>query len=230
MISSHHDPSPSQWFSRIASTLDRRSASRLILLYLGAVLARGRRSVTTWIRAAGLSDQFRPCYTTVAAAGKTADHAAARLALAALKPLVAGAEPLTLALDDTPTERYGPHVQGAGIHHNPTPGPAGSPSLYGHVFVVLGLLATHPAWGTITLPLLARLYVRKKDLPGIDPKHRPPFRTKLELAVELLKWAKLWLGLLGKPLWVVVDGAYAKAPLPQAGPVDGRDGRQPPAQ
>src|SRR5262249_36705894 len=69
----------------------------------------------------------------------------------------------------------------------------------------------HPAWGVIALPLLARLYVRKKDLIGIDPKHRPAFRTKLELAVELLRWAKPRLGLLGKPLWVVADGAYAKA-------------------
>src|SRR6185312_525071 len=120
-------------------------------------------------------------------------------------------ERVTLALDDTPTQRYGPHVQEAGVHHNPTPGPAGSPYVYGHVFVVLGLLVTHPAWGVIALPLLARLYVRKKDLPGIDPKHRPEFRTKLELAIELLRWAKLWLGLLGKPLWVVADGAYAKA-------------------
>ncbi|HMB04260.1 MAG TPA: transposase [Isosphaeraceae bacterium] len=45
----------------------------------------------------------------------------------------------------------------------------------------------------------------------MDPKHRPPFRTKLELAMGLLRWAKTWLGLLGKPLWVVADGAYAKA-------------------
>src|SRR5439155_14198992 len=81
---------------------------------------------------------------------------------------------------------------------------------YGHVFVVLGSLVAQRSWGVIALPLLARLYVRKKDLPGIDPKHRPEFRTKLELAVELLRWAKLWLGLLGKPLWVVADGAYAK--------------------
>ena len=93
----------------------------------------------------------------------------------------------------------------------PAPGPAGSPYVYGHVFVVLGLLAAHPAWGVIALPLLARMCVRKKGLIGIDPKHRPAFRTKLELAVELLRWAKLWLGLLGKPLWVVADGAYAKA-------------------
>ena len=33
-------------------------------------------------------------------------------------------ERLLLALDDTPTKRYGPKVQGAGIHHNPTSGPA----------------------------------------------------------------------------------------------------------
>jgi hypothetical protein len=101
-------------------------------------------------------------------------------------------------------------VQGAGIHHNPTPGPAGSSYIYGHVFVVIGLLVTHRAWGVTALPLLARLYVREKDLPTIDPKYRPAFRTKLELAVELLRWAKSWLDLLGKPIWVVADGAYAK--------------------
>jgi hypothetical protein len=183
------------------------------MLFLGAVLARGRRTVTSWIRAARLSDQFRPCYTAVAAAGKRADRIAARLAMEVIEPLVKGTERLTFAIDDTPTERYGPHVPGAGVHHNPTPGPAGSPYVYGHVFVVLGLLVAHPAWGTIALPLLARMDVRKKDRPGIDPKHRPPFRTKLELAVELLRWAKLWLGPLGKPLWVVADGAYAKKDL-----------------
>ena len=45
------------------------------------------------------------------------------------------------------------------------------------------------------------------------PKHRPVFRTKLELAVELLRWASTCLAPLGKSLWVVVDGAYAKAPF-----------------
>jgi hypothetical protein len=210
MISSHPTLAPCQWFARLAAALDRRSAPRFALLLLGAILARGRRTVTTWIRAAKLSDQFRPCYTTVAAAGKRADRIARRLLTEVVEPLTAGAGRLVLALDDTPTERYGPHVQGAGVHHNPTPGPAGSPYVYGHVFVVLGLLVNHKAWGVIALPLLARLYVRKKDLPSIDPKHRPEFRTKLELAVELLRWAKPWLGLLGKPIWVVADGAYAK--------------------
>jgi hypothetical protein len=210
MTSSHPTLVPCQWFVRLASVLDRRSAPRLALLLVGAVLAGGRRTVTTWIRAAGLSDRFRSCYIAVAAAGKRAERIGTRLLLDVVVPLAAGSGRLTLAIDDMPTRRYGPYVQAAGIHHNPTPGPAGSPHLYGHVFVVLALLIEHRSRSEIALPLLSRLYVRKKDLPAIDPRHRPEFRTKLELAVELLRWAKLWLGLLGKPLWVVADGAYAK--------------------
>jgi len=61
--------------------------------------------------------------------------------------------------------------------------------IYGHVWMVLGLLATHASWGVIALPLLAKLSIRKKDLPAIHPKHRPTFRTKLEMAAELLEWA-----------------------------------------
>jgi hypothetical protein len=204
-------PTPCQWFSYLASALDRRSAVRLALVFVGVLLASGRRTVTSWIRAAGLSGDYKPVYTTVAAAGKRADFVAARLAIEVVKPLVVGAGRLTFALDDTPTQRYGPHVQGAGIHHNPATGPAGGPFVYGHVWVVLAALVRHRNWGTVALPLLARLYVRAKDLAGIDPRHRPAFRTKLELAVELLRWARSWLGHWCQSLWVVADGAYAKA-------------------
>lgn len=136
-------------------------------------MARGRRAATGWIRAAG----------------QRTDRIAARLASEVLRPL-AGTSRLVLALDDTPTVRHGRHVQGAGIHHNPTPGPVGGRFVYGHVWVVLGMLVAHPLWGVIALPLLARLYVRKTDLAAIDPRHRPAFATKLELAVELVRWAK----------------------------------------
>ena len=213
MPSSHPLPTSCHWFSALAAALDPRSAPRLAWLFVGAVLARSRRTVTSWIRAAGLSAEYRACYTTVAAVGKRTDLTAAHLVRDVVKPLVAGADRLTVAIDDTPTPRHGRHVQGAGVHHNPTPGPAGSEFVYGHVWVVLGLLASHAAWGVVALPLLARLYVRQKNLAGIAPADRPEFRTKLELAVELMRWAKLWLGMLGRPLWVVTDGAYACAPF-----------------
>jgi len=54
MTSSHPTPAPCQWISRLATALDRRSAPRLALLFLCAILARGRRTGTAWIRAATL--------------------------------------------------------------------------------------------------------------------------------------------------------------------------------
>jgi len=53
-----------------------------------------------------------------------------------------------LAVDDSPTKRYGPKVQGAGIHHHPTPGPAGHKFLYGQIWVAISLLLRHPLWQT----------------------------------------------------------------------------------
>lgn len=110
MASSRALPPTCHWFSRLASALDPRSAPRLAWLLVGAVLARGRRTVTSWIRAAGLSDDYRPCYTTVSAVGRRTDLMAAHLAHEVVKPLVAGSERLTFALDQTPTERYGRNV------------------------------------------------------------------------------------------------------------------------
>jgi hypothetical protein len=91
---------------------------------------------------------------------------------------------LLFALDDTPTARYGPCVQGAGVHHNPSPGPAGEKFVYGHVWVALAWLARHSRWDTLSLPLRALLYVRKKDLPRLAKACPWEFRTKLELAAE----------------------------------------------
>ena len=98
MPSSHPLPPSCHWFSRLASALDPRSAPRLAWLLVGAILARGRRTVTSWIRAAGLSREYRPCYTTVTAAGRRADSIAARLLHTVVKPLIAGADRLTFAI------------------------------------------------------------------------------------------------------------------------------------
>jgi hypothetical protein len=205
----------SAWFSQIAGALDRRSAARLVRLFCGALFARGRRTVTSWFRAAGVTDDFRPAYQTLWAAGRRADALAYRLLGCVLLPLLRllPGDRLLFGLDDSPTARYGPHVQGAGIHHNPTPGPAGEKFLYGHLWVTLAWLARHPLWHTLSLPLRALLYVRAKDVPALVKQYPWTFRTKLELAVELVRWLVIWLGHLGKALWLVVDGAYAKRPF-----------------
>jgi hypothetical protein len=142
--------------------LDRRTVLRLPLL----LLASGRHTATSWFRAAGITDEFRPAYHTIYAVGRRANQLAITAWLTA-RPCLTTSRRLLLAIDDTPTPRYGPCVEGAGIHHNPTPGPAGEKFIYGQQDPEVGLwwmpagLAQHPDWGTLSLLLHASLYVRQ---------------------------------------------------------------------
>src|SRR5262245_24684796 len=149
-------------FFDLAHWLHKRSAARLPLLLVGILFAQGRGTVTSWFRAAGIADAFRPAYTTVCAVGRET-NAMALSTLHALQPLLGNGR-LRVAIDDTPSARYGPAVEGAGIHHNPSPGPAGEQYVYGHVWVTVAALAQHADWGTIALPLQAQLYIRAADL------------------------------------------------------------------
>jgi hypothetical protein len=215
MLFSHLPAALSAWLLQIVAPLDRRSAPRLLRLLLGALFARGRRTVTSWFRAAGITTDFPRAYNALWSAGRHAAALAHRLLGCALLPLMRrlpGGH-LLFGLDDTPTARYGPHVQGAGVHHNPSPGPAGEKYVYGHVWVTLAWLARHPLWATLALPLRALLYVRAKDVPRLAKAYPWQFRTKLELAAELVRWLVSWLGRTGKALWLVADGAYAKRPF-----------------
>lgn len=197
-------------FARLAFWLDKRSAARLPQLLSGILFAHGRRTVTSWFRAAGISVEFRQGYVTVCAIGREAEHMALTVEHT-IEPLL-DSKRLMVAQDDSPTKRYGPEVEGAGIHHNPTPGPAGEKHLYGHNWVVLAGLGKHPDWGTIALPIQAQLYIRKVDLDKLPPERPRLFKTKLELAVEQLRWLKPWVENHFEERWSVTDGGYAKKP------------------
>ncbi len=197
------------WVALLAKPLHGRSSWRLARVILGILLAQGRRTASSWWRAAGVGDEFRSYYYFLDSIGRKATAVATVVFALVRDEIDSGGGHWLFAIDDTPTQRYGPKVQGAGIHHNPTPGPAGSKFLYGHSWVVLNRVLRHPENGTIGLPLLGRLYIRKKDVPELPRDIHWTFRTKLKLAAELIKWAGAQtVGHSERP-WVVVDGAYA---------------------
>jgi hypothetical protein len=202
----------SEWMEWLGAGLHGRCRWRLPILLCGILFAKGRRTAASWLRAAGVGTNFSDYYYFIAAVGRKAKTVATRLLLLLLQRLPRG-DHILLALDDTPTKRYGPKVQGAGIHHNPTPGPADAKFLYGHIWVTLAWVARHPLWGTIGLPLRAALYIRQKDIAKLPEKLGGKFRTKLEQGAALVVWAWMIIAETGKRLWVVADGAYAKRPF-----------------
>jgi DDE superfamily endonuclease len=201
-----------EWGEWLAAGLHARNRWRLPLLLLGILFARGRRTVTTWLRAVGIRHDFNDYYYFLAPLGRKTESVATQLFLLLLRNLPLP-QRLLAVIDDSPTKRYGPKVEGADIHHNPTPGPADQKYLYGHIWVTISLALRHPLWGALALPLRAMLYVRQKTLPSIPKKRGWKFRTKLELAARLVEWLAGLVKQAGKTLWVVVDGGYTKLPF-----------------
>jgi hypothetical protein len=215
MSLSHLPPFVSALLYALAHCLDRRLQDRFVQLYIGVLFARGRRTVTAWFRAAGISAEFRQGYRTVSAAGRDIPTLSRRLlpAIQQLQP----SKRLCVAIDDTPTPRWGPCVEGAGIHHNPNPGPAGEKYLYGHVWVTLAALVRHPTEGVHALPLRAELYVRRKDVTPELKAQGFAFATKLERAAEQIRWLDSWVPPAVEGIDAAVDGAYAKRPVLKLG-------------
>lgn len=203
----------SEWSDWLGAGLHARNRWRLSVLMTGMLLASGRRTVTTWLRAAGVSDDYQDYYYFLVGLGRKSESIATRLVALLLRTLPLP-ERVLLVIDDSPTRRYGPKVEGADVHHNPTPGPASQPFLYGHVWVTISLAVRHPQWGPLALPLRAMLYVRQQTMATI-PKFRcwPRFATKLQLAARQVEWIVPLLKKAGKTIWIVVDGGYTKRPF-----------------
>ena len=200
----------------LQAAMDRRIAFRLAIIVAGMFLADDRRTASAWFVSAGVQDDWDRFYDCLISVGRTsAKLATAVLGLVVRQFAARLGDRILLAMDDSPTSRYGKHVEGAGVHHNPTPGPADGEWLYGHNWVTLAWLARHPAWGVIALPLRSLLYVREVDVPKLAEKYDWEFRTKHELGVALLTWFMQSLRALGvkTKVWLVADGAYAARPF-----------------
>jgi hypothetical protein len=194
----------------LCNVLHQRSAWRLSVIMAGVIFAKGRRTITSWFRATGIIRQYKAFYYFIGSIGQKTEEVATVLFEIMMALIYKRQTRVLMAIDDTATKRYGPKVQGAGIHRNPTVTPDGAKFIYGHVWVVLSALARHKHWGTIGLPLLGKMYVRSRDVNSITSGRKVQFKTKLQQAAELVEWACHCCRNLAKELWIVTDGGYTK--------------------
>ena len=102
------------WISHLSQSLHARLAWRLPRLLTGMLFAQGRRTVASWLRAAQLGDDYRAYYYFLGSLGRKVKWVATVLLRQAVTVVEPGGR-LLFGLDDTPTKRYGPLVEGAGI-------------------------------------------------------------------------------------------------------------------
>ena len=191
----------------LSSALHQRSAWRLAVIFTAMLFAKGRRTITSWLRAAGINRCYKAYYYFIGSLAQKTENIATKLFEIMIRRIYKNTNTVLSAIDDSPTARYGPRVAGAGIHRNPTPTPDGRKFIYGHVWVTLSAIARHKNFGTIGLPLLARMYVKARDVKALGMS----FKSKTEQAVELAKWAYQCCRGLGKRLWIVTDGGFTRA-------------------
>ena len=213
-MASYHAPAAwKEWSEYLAAGLHGRCRWRLPLLMLGVLFAGGRRTVTSWLRAAGIGLGFQGYYYFLASVGFAWRELGWRVLKLVIRHALRDRSRVLLAVDDSPTKRYGPKVEGAGIHHDPTPGPTSHPFCYGHVWVTLAVVVRHGCWGAIGLPIWSWLYVRRKETPPLQRHYGWRFQTKLQQAADLVVQAASVLKAAGKAVWTVADGAYTTRPF-----------------
>ena len=114
------------------------------------------------------------------------------------------------AVDDTLCHRTGPHLFGAGMHHDAATSTYGGGGgrracfAFGHNWVVLSIHVPYP-WNPergIAVPVLFRLYRSKKLCP------KTLYRKRTALAAEMLGMLVAWLP-QGRALDLAGDGEYA---------------------
>src|SRR5687768_5547813 len=94
-----------EWSRWLACGLHGRCRWRLPVLLSGVLFASGRRTVTTWLRAAGISADFSDYYYFLASLGGNTESVATQLVLLLFRVLPLP-DRLLAVIDDSPTKRY----------------------------------------------------------------------------------------------------------------------------
>ncbi len=208
------------------------------VLVAGWIHCLGRRTITAVVLAAGaVGSRHLSVFHRFFGRARWSLDALGRVVFTLGLGWIPADQPLFVLGDDTLARKSGKGISLATMHHDPLLSTARKPFFsFGHVWVVVALWVPLPMGGTrgFALPLLFRLYVGGKRGGKTDARARPragkrqraaeaahvvhPRPTKLELAREMIAVVARWAG--DRPLYVVVDSAYAARAILEGRPAN----------
>jgi hypothetical protein len=168
----------------LSATMTAPTFASLTTVLTGWVFA-SRHTVTRMILAAGeTAEKHFSSYHRLFSAARWSLDALGLAVFDLIGPFLG--EVVMLGLDDTLCRKRGLKMFGTGMHHDPLLSSRGKViTNWGHSWVVLGVIVELPfrPGHYYCLPILFRLYLNKKSAA----KHRRSYRTRPELAVEMLE-------------------------------------------
>jgi hypothetical protein len=180
------------------------------VLLMGAILAPGKRTVTSCLRIVGRSrERHFVNYHRVLNRARWSPFAASRLLLELLVRTFVPSGPIVLGLDDTIERRRGKRISTLGIDRDPV---RSSDSHFvkasGLRWLSLMLLAPIPWAGRVwALPFLTCLAPSER----YDQQHRRRHKKLTDWARQMLLQARRWLP--GRTLVLVADSSFAALEL-----------------
>jgi len=189
-----------------ASLFSKRVFQSVQVLLAGAILAPGKRTVTSVLRVMGLSQEWHfQNYHRVLNRAAWSSLAASRMLLELLVRTFAPEGPLVFALDDTIERRWGACIAARGIYRDPVR------SSRSHFVKVSGLrwlcmmLLVPIPWAARVwaLPFLTALCPSQRCHNSQGKRHK----KLTDWARQMLKQVRRWLP--NRPIVIVADSAFA---------------------
>jgi len=181
------------------------------LLFTGAVLVRGRHTVTRMILAAGVRVRHHARFHRFFSQARwDMNDLWAGLVRLLVQGTLPPEDPVRIGIDDTAQKKTGAKIYGVGMVHDNRPAARKGWNLsWGLTWVVTTAMIRVPLWPNqvFAIPIGARIYRKKKVC---DAEGRP-FQTKPVLALDMIRTLASWLP--GRAFLLHVDGGYASGTL-----------------
>src|SRR5919202_1075299 len=189
-----------------APLLLHRSWRHVEVLLIGAILAPGKRTVTSALRITGLSRERRFVnYHRVLNRAVWSPRAASRILLGLLLDAFVPTGPVVLGIDDTVERRRGKRIAAKGIYRDPVrSSDAHFVKASGLRWLSLMLLAPVPWAGRIwALPFLTALAPSARSSREQGHRHRSLLDVGRQLALQARRW------LPGRDVVLVTDSGFS---------------------
>lgn len=193
-------------FVNLSVAFTEPTANRMTVLMVGTILAHGRRTVTTALRAVWpwVEGHFSN-YHRVFSRGSWSPWVLAEVLAELIIELMPIGEVIPVAVDETVGEHKGPKIYGRSCHRDAVRSSQRHKAYrYGHKWVTLGIVIKFPfARSPWCLPIMAALYCPQKLERAEKRRHKAPSQLARQMLICLIRqFPDRRFVLLG-------DGAYA---------------------